>query len=119
MENRDALPLKSNQIDTGAGRQMFGFGRKAGITDQETWTLVIRVAVKMTAEEESTKQVVGMQKAKAILEAECKNLRLRPTTEQREYIEAGMHGLSSTTLTCKRRSKTPSLKRPGSPVAPE
>jgi|SRR5271166_269576 len=78
---------------------MFGFGRRPGITDQEMWGLAIRVAVKMTAEEDVSPQVVGMQQSTEIFDAECKHLRLRPTTEQQKYIEAAVHALSSTALT--------------------
>jgi hypothetical protein len=77
---------------------MFGFGRRAGVTDRETWTLVIRVAVKMTAEEQVSKHAVGIEKAREILDAECKYLGLRPTKAQQKYIEAAIHGLSSSTL---------------------
>ena len=49
---------------------MFGFGRSAGITDNEMWTLAIRVAVKMTAEEDALKHVVGIQKSRELLVSE-------------------------------------------------
>ena len=52
----------------------------------------------MTAEEDLSKQPVGIQKAREIMDAECKYLQLRPNAAQQKDIEAGVHSLSSTTL---------------------
>src|ERR1700760_1897802 len=74
---------------------VFGFGRRKGITDQEMWTLAIRVAVKMTAEEDTTKQPVGIPQSKEILQVECTTLRLQPTAEEQGLIITSVYALSS------------------------
>jgi hypothetical protein len=78
---------------------VFSFGRRKGITDQEMWTLAIRVAVKMTVEEDMTKQPVEIPQSKEILQVECKTLRLRPTAEEQDLIITSVYALSSTELT--------------------